>query len=181
MGLNNWYDRGLEPKEYIDSLDKHRENFFKIFNNFTLPEDQEFFKSLENKNLRVVVLAEVWCGHCMLNIPVLLRIAEKVHMPVRFLKRDQNLELMDKYLTNGNRTIPIFIFIDEVGNEVAKWGPIADTVRQFTSKYRDELPPKDAEDYEEEFKKLITITGKAFSETPQFWEDIYKEFKEALN
>src|SRR5690625_6161251 len=53
----------------------------------------------------------------MLNIPIFLKIAEIANMPVRFLNRDENLELMDEYLTNGNRVIPIFIFIDEDGNE----------------------------------------------------------------
>lgn len=163
MNLNDWFDKGIEKEEYMATLDQHRDSFMKIYNNFKVPEqDKSLLKS--KANLRVVVLAEVWCGHCMLNIPILLRLSEKANMPVRFILRDENLELMDKYLTNGNRTIPIFIFIDEDGKEVAKWGPMANTIREFTSKYRDQLPPKDSEKYDEEFKKLIKITSKAFTE-----------------
>ena len=48
------------------------------------------------------------------------------------LLRDQNLELMDQYLTNGtSRAIPIFVFIDQNGNERAVWGPRAETVQHF--------------------------------------------------
>src|SRR5690625_975770 len=131
MSLNDWFDKGLEPEEYMGHLDKHKDNFYNIYNNFTLPSDEDFFASVKDKNLRVVALAEVWCGHCMLDIPILLHMADKTDMPVRFLPRDDNLELMDQYLTNGNRTIPIFIFIDRDGNEVGKWGPVAESVREF--------------------------------------------------
>ncbi len=79
----------------------------------------------------------------MLNIPVLLRLSEKTNTPVRFLPRDENLELMDQYLTNGkSRTIPIFIFIDNDGNEVAKWGPIAERTKQFVDQYRESFQQK---------------------------------------
>jgi len=181
MSLNQWYDKGLKPEEYMARLDKHKEGFHHIFNNFNLPADDDFFTSVKEKNLRVVALAEAWCGHCMLDIPILLRIAEKTNMSVRFLPRDDNLELMDQYLTNGNRTIPIFIFIDEHGNEVAKWGPIADRVKAFVSQYRGKLPPKDADDYEEKFKEMIKITGKAFKEDESIWNDVYEDIKETLS
>src|SRR5690625_7979240 len=107
----------------------------------------------------------------MLNIPIFLKIAKQTGMGVKFLPRDENLELMDQYLTNGNRTIPIFIFINEDGEEVGKWGPIAPTVREFTSQYRDKLPPKDSPEYDEKFQEMIKITAKAFREDENLWKD----------
>src|SRR5690625_4882491 len=118
MNLNNWFDKGLLTDEYEKQLDDHKDNYYNIFNNYEVPEDEEFFSQLKNKNWRAIVLAEVWCGHCMLNIPIFLKIAEKANMPVRFLNRDENLELMDEYLTNGNRVIPIFILSIRM---VMKW------------------------------------------------------------
>src|SRR5699024_12202201 len=97
------------------------DNFLHIYDNFLLPEDEAKLAAIKEKNLRVLALAEVWCGHCMLCVPILLRLAEKTGMPVKILPRDENLELMDQYLTNEKRIIPIFVFIDEDGNEVAKW------------------------------------------------------------
>src|SRR5690625_2982564 len=159
MTLSDWFDKGMTTEEYNSTLDKHKEAATHIYDEFSLPADDQFFQSLKEKQLRAVVLAEPWCGHCMLNIPILLRLAEKVNMPVSFLLRDQNLELMDQYLTNGNRTIPIFIFINEDGNEVAKWGPIAKKTREFVSKYRENLPDKEDERYDEEFEKFIQLIG----------------------
>src|SRR5690625_1372892 len=177
MNLNNWFDKGLLTDEYEKQLDDHKDNYYNIFNNYEVPEDEEFFSQLKNKNWRAIVLAEVWCGHCMLNIPIFLKIAEKANMPVRFLNRDENLELMDQYLTNGNRVIPIFIFINEAGEEVCKWGPIADSVREFTSQFRDKLPAKDSPDYDEAFQKMIQKTGKAFREDENLWNEVYLSIK----
>ena len=181
MGLNKWYDKGLTPEQYIETLEKHKEGFSHIYNQFTLQDEEDFIQLLKEKNLRVVVLAEPWCGHCMLNIPVLFRLAEKADMPVRILLRDENLELMDQYLTNGkSRTIPIFIFIDEEGNEVAKWGPIAERTKQFVDVHRVNLPAKDAEDYEEEFTKMIKLMAKSFQENAEFWNGSYESMKQEL-
>ena len=48
------------------------------------------------------------------------RISEVANIDMSLLIRDENLELMDQYLTNGTaRAIPIFIFIDKDGNEQA--------------------------------------------------------------
>lgn len=181
MQLNDWYDKGLTPEEYMVLLDKHKNNFMNIYKNFTLPDDQSFFASVQNKNLRAVVLAEVWCGHCMLDIPILLHLAKAAEIPVRFLPRDENLELMDQYLTNGkSRTIPIVIFIDENGQEIGKWGPIAPEVKEFTDKYRSKLPEKDAPTYDEKFQELIQATSKEFTENKEIWNAVYNDFKKVL-
>lgn len=181
MELNQWYEKGLTPEAYMNDLDKHKDNFLHIYNNFELQTDEEFYQAATNKNLRVVALAEVWCGHCMLNIPILLRLTEKTGIPVRFLPRDENLELMDQYLTNGkSRTIPIFIFIDENGKEVGKWGPWADVTKQYVDELKVGLPPKDAEDYQEKFSELIRATSKEFRENVNLWNGVYQSLKQTI-
>lgn len=181
MSLNDWYNKGLTPTQYRETLDKHKDAFNHIYDNFTITNDENFIQKLNEKNLRAVVLAEPWCGHCMLNIPLLLRIGEAANMPIKFLLRDENLELMDQYLTNGkSRTIPIMIFIDENGAEIAKWGPIADTTKQFVDQYRKDLPPKESEEYDVKFKEMITITAKEFKENANLSNGAYSSIKETL-
>lgn len=182
MGLNKWFEKGLTPAQYMGTLETHKEAFEHIYNQFSTSNDEQFIQNLKEKNLRAVILAEPWCGHCMLNIPILLRVAKKAEMPVKFLLRDENLELMDQYLTNGkSRTIPIMIFIDESGNEVTKWGPSAPTTRNFVEQYRKDLPEKDTEGYEDAFKEMIGITGKAFKEDQNLWLGVYEDMKKTLN
>lgn len=182
MGLNQWFEKGLTAETYKADLDAHKDNFNHVYNNFEIPNDEAFFQAAKEKNLRVIALAEVWCGHCMLNIPILLHILEKTEIPARFLRRDENLELMDQYLTNGkSRTIPIFIFIDEAGNEVGKWGPWAPATKELVDELKVGLPPKEAEDYQEQFQKLIKASTKEFTENEKLWNGVYESIKTTIS
>jgi hypothetical protein len=44
-------------------------------------------------------------------------------LELRLIARDQNLELMDQYLTNGSRSIPIVIALNDNFEEIGHWGP----------------------------------------------------------
>src|SRR5699024_10287447 len=180
MDLNKWFDKGLTPEEYMDSLEYHKDNFMHVYNHFTMPDDEDKLAAIKEKNLRVVALAEVWCGHCMLCVPILLRLAEKTGMPVKILPRDENLELMDQYLTNEKRIIPIFVFIDEDGNEIAKWGPMSETTRAYVDNLKKDLPPKDAEDYKEKFKEFAKTTSKEFTENKDIQKGTYESIVNTL-
>src|SRR5699024_7190307 len=148
MNLTEWYEKGMTPDHYIEAMESHKNDLLHIYDQFQLPEDEEFFNTVQEQNLRVIALTEDWCGDAMLNIPILLRMTDQTATPVKMLPRDQNLELMDQYLTNGkSRSIPIFIFIDEAGNEVAKWGPRAEKVQAFVDDAKEKLPSSDAADY----------------------------------
>ncbi|GAB3047526.1 thioredoxin family protein [Virgibacillus ainsalahensis] len=181
MQLNQWYEKAMSPDTYIESMDEHKENLLHVYDNFTLPKDDDFFKDIKERNLRAIVLTEDWCGDAMMNIPVLLRLSEAADIDVRMLLRDENLELMDQYLTNGkSRSIPIFIFIDQDGNEVAKWGPRAKEVQEFVDKSGKALPNKDAADYNEKFKEMIFFMTKSFRDNTDFWNDAYSSIKQTL-
>ena len=71
-----------------------------------------------------IVLTESWCGDAAQNIPVFTKIAEaNPNINLRILLRDENPELMDQYLTNGGKSIPKLICVDENFNELGTWGP----------------------------------------------------------
>ncbi len=180
MNLNDWFHRGMTTKEYINSLTDYKDHFLHIYNHFTPFGSDSFFNTVKHKQLRVIAISEVWCGHCMLNIPILLRFAEKVKMDIRILKRDDNLQLMDQYLTNGKRIIPIFIFIDEQGQEVAQWGPVAPSTKQHVALYEKQLPPKDDPHYKEAFKQFIKDVTQAFREDVNIWNGTYESMKRTV-
>lgn len=181
MNLNQWFEKAITAEEYINSMNKNKEGLLHIYNQFHTPDDESFFQRIKNKNLRVVVLTEDWCGDAMLNVPILLRLAENSNIEVRMLYRDQNLELMDQYLTNGkSRSIPIFIFINDQGEEVAKWGSRAEIVQQFVDESRSKLPTQDAPDYEEKAKALYQNMNQTFIKNRDFWNEVYQSIKQVL-
>lgn len=72
-----------------------------------------------------VVLTEAWCGDAAQNIPLLAKIAEAAPtITLRLLLRDENLDVMDAYLTNGGRGIPKLICLKpDTLEEIGTWGP----------------------------------------------------------
>ncbi|GAB4399715.1 MAG: thioredoxin family protein [Microscillaceae bacterium] len=72
-----------------------------------------------------LVLTEGWCGDAAQNIPVLVKMADQSPLvEIKFLLRDENLDIMDAYLTNGGRGIPKMIVLQsETLEELAQWGP----------------------------------------------------------
>ncbi|MFD1361434.1 thioredoxin family protein [Lentibacillus salinarum] len=181
MNLNEWFEKGMDPDTYIESMRENKQNLLHIYDAYTPPEDSAFMQQLSSQNLRVIVLTEDWCGDAMLNIPILLRTAEQANMPVKLLLRDDNLDLMDQYLTNGqSRSIPIFIFIDENGNEVAKWGPRAEKIQQFVNESQNNLPPKDDDTYKEKANEMYLFMSKSFRDNTDFWETVYTSIRSTL-
>lgn len=174
MDLNSWFQKGLTTAEYTGLMTRNKEEMLSIYENFTLKdEDKSKLEALRSRELRAIVLTEDWCGDAMLNNPVLLRLAEATGIEVRFVLRDQNLELMDQYLTNGtSRAIPIFIFIDQEGNEVGVWGPRAPEMQALVEKRRAELPDKDAPDFQEKQLELYKRLSKEYQTDASVWQTV---------
>jgi hypothetical protein len=80
------------------------------------------------QNLKVnwiwLIINEGWCGDAAQNIPVIEKIAaENDGIETRYVLRDENLELMDEFLTDGARSIPKLICLDaETLEVVGTWG-----------------------------------------------------------
>jgi hypothetical protein len=82
-------------------------------------DDLEAFRSL-NGPIHVLALAEDWCGDVIANLPVLGKLArESGTLDVRVFLRDQNKDLMQKYLNQGRfESIPVFAFFDDDFHEL---------------------------------------------------------------
>jgi hypothetical protein len=71
-----------------------------------------------------MALTEPWCGDSAQCLPCLEILAEShSEITIRYLLRDDNLEIMDRYLTDGKRGIPFLVGFDTDGQELFRWGP----------------------------------------------------------
>lgn len=74
--------------------------------------------------VKLLVLAEDWCGDAANTVPMLAKWAEETPgLELRILKRDEHPEVMDRYLTGTSRSIPIVIVLDRDFRELGHWGP----------------------------------------------------------
>ncbi len=90
---------------------------------------------------RLLVIAEDWCGDASSTVPVLARLADAAPgLELRIVLRDEHPELMDRYLTNGSRSIPIAIALDEEFNELGHWGPRPRELQAWVMEHRLTVP-----------------------------------------
>ena len=99
----------------------------------------EKVRSVKQKMIWLII-TEGWCGDAAQNIPVIEKIAaENANIETRYVLRDENLELMDAYLTNNARSIPKLICLDaETFEEIGTWGPRAKTAMNYFYEMREQ-------------------------------------------
>ena len=77
-----------------------------------------------DKKINLIIITEGWCADAAQIIPVVNKLAEASdNLEVKIVYRDKNEELMDAYLTNGARSIPMIVGVGEDGQEEFVWGP----------------------------------------------------------
>ena len=86
---------------------------------------------------RLLVLAADWCGDAVNVIPALDNWAAKKGIHLRVIERDEWPEVMDRYLTDGSRSIPIVILLDAEGHEIGHWGPRPTALQAWAMTHRD--------------------------------------------
>ncbi len=100
-----------------------------------------------------LVLTEGWCGDAAQNLPMINKIAkENSNINLQLVLRDENLDLMDSFLTNGGRSIPKLIVLDAKKNVVGTWGPRPSEATAMVKTYKEKNGKLDAE-----FKKDLQI------------------------
>jgi hypothetical protein len=117
------WDRGMTYDAFKAAMTRNQERFAENERRVELdPETVRTFKSLPQP-LRVLVLAEDWCGDVVANLPILGRLAKEVlKLDVRVFYRDQNLDLMERWLNQGKyQSIPVFVFFDQDFRELGHW------------------------------------------------------------
>ncbi len=89
----------------------------------------------------LLVLAEDWCGDASNTIPILAKVVEQLPgVELRLLRRDAHPEVMDRYLTNGSRSIPIVIALDGMYRELGHWGPRPGELQAWVMANRETAP-----------------------------------------
>lgn len=99
-------------------------------------EEYKIFSEIPKRQTWLVIL-ESWCGDGAQTIPVLNKIAEMGKaIDLKIVIRDENPELIDRFLTNGSRAIPKLIILDEEFNVIGTWGSRSRAATELVQEYK---------------------------------------------
>ena len=140
VGFRELWEVALPYERFVAASEQHRGLWEGIYRLMRVPE-WAFQAVPPGTRRRLLVIAEDWCGDASSTIPAVARFADAVPgMELRVLRRDEHPELMDRYLTNGARAIPIVIVLDEAWRELGHWGPRPAALQAFVMENRPLIP-----------------------------------------
>ncbi len=89
-----------------------------------------------------IVITEPWCGDAAHVVPFIHLLASQNKLiSIDYVLRDGGNDLIDKYLTNGGKSIPKLIIRDEDNHDICTWGPRPEELTQLV----DQLKAKNTE------------------------------------
>lgn len=91
-----------------------------------------------DQEITFLVLTESWCGDAAQTMPVMQKMAEiNNKIDFKVVLRDENLELMNFFLTNGGLSIPKLIILTKNLQVLGDWGPRPKEAAQLVSDYKE--------------------------------------------
>lgn len=121
------FAKGLAYADFVAQATVNQDKFVANAKNVPLSEeDIAFFRraaSQPNGPAKILALGEAWCGDVYRELPTAARIAEGAGMELRVFLRDQNLDIMEEFLSNEgkSRAIPVFVFYTKDLQYLAHW------------------------------------------------------------
>ena len=105
---------------------------------------------------KMLVLNEFWCGDGAQILPVheAMVHASEGKLEVRALMRDEHLDVMDLFLTNGGRAIPKTVLLDDGLQVLGTWGPRPEEAMALVKRIKSD--PEIAHTYSEQVHKWYT-------------------------
>lgn len=117
------FAKGKTFREYVESGIRNKELFEQNYNGLVItPGQAAKLKALAAKPggpHHMVVIGEDWCPDVYRGLGVAQKIAEAMGIELRMFERDQNKDMIQPYLKDGQfESIPVYVFYDKDNNEL---------------------------------------------------------------
>ena len=90
-----------------------------------------------------MLITESWCGDASQTVPVIAKLATlNPQVKLQIVLRDSNEELMQHYLTDGGKSIPILAILNDKLEETGIWGPRPEPAQEKVMAYKKLKAPK---------------------------------------
>lgn len=142
-----------DPKEYVQYYALGLQRMNRIFKTFSLNPAQETRVKSTTNNLKLLVITEGWCGDASQILPVVEKLANALNVSTHYVLRDENMELMEKYKTNGAASIPIIIGVNDENEEAFRFGPRPQAGMEMLARFKSNPDTYSADDFHEDLQK----------------------------
>lgn len=87
-----------------------------------------------------LVLTESWCGDAAQTMPMMNKVAEHSdNISFKVILRDENLDVMNRFLTNNTMSIPKLVMVEDATGEIlGEWGSRPKIATQMVVDYKNE-------------------------------------------
>ena len=131
------FDSGLDYSAWLAAAEsaEQREQIEAKFQDLALPPGMSGTLAALSRDVKVVAIAEDWCGDVVRHAPVLRRLELACPaLSVRYITRQQWPDVFVRFLTNGGEAIPKFIFLGSGWVECGNWGPMPEADRRLIAR-----------------------------------------------
>ena len=103
-------------------------------------ETTDMIKGYAGKKVTWLVLTESWCGDAAQALPMINKVASLTeNISLKLILRDENIDVMNRFLTNGAMSIPKLVMVDDAsGKVVGEWGSRPKIAQQMVVDYKNE-------------------------------------------
>lgn len=124
MDLRALWERALPYHQFVQEAANNRDLWTGMYRIARIPDWAVAEARATGTKHHILVIAEDWCGDGTNTIPYVAKLADLSRaQEVRVLRRDEHPTVIDRYLTDGARAIPIVIVLDREFRELGHWGP----------------------------------------------------------
>ena len=158
------FAQGASYEDWMRTVDRNQARFEENFAGTKVSEaDAAALKALVQSPegpARCLALGEAWCPDVFRGLPVMARLCEATGLELKIFFRDQNLDIMNEFLYNGEfQSIPTFVFYTQAHEYLGHWIERAKKAREeqpllqeITGRMRNpDLTPEERQKYMDEY------------------------------
>lgn len=138
------WGEALPYEQFVAEAEQNRQLWADVYRLAQLPAWTTAWAEARETPVRLVAIAEDWCGDAVNTLPFLAKLADVTGaVELRVLRRDEHPAVMDHYLTAGTRSVPIVIALDSDFGELGTWGPRPSPLQAWVREHKDTMSKED--------------------------------------
>jgi hypothetical protein len=140
IDFSDVWSRALSYKEFADASEEHCKLWEGMYAIARVPAWAHEAVPAD-AGVRLLAITEDWCGDGPSTLAIVAKLADRhPGLELRLIRRDENPEVMDRYLTNGSRSIPIVVALDRDFQELGHWGPRPSVLQAWVAANKATMP-----------------------------------------